>query len=155
MASLITTLNISFQTSSSPSIFHNNNRTSFTPKSFYFQPLLSSSSSSSNLSTQITTHNLHHHHHKQKRRGFAIITRAAPTTANLIFAFVFPLTLLLVTIFTSIKIADKLDQDFVEELAINQAIMEGKDEKEDSLSSLEEEQPATVTRTRNRPKREA
>ncbi|KAI3838043.1 hypothetical protein MKW98_008994 [Papaver atlanticum] len=151
MASLITILNISFQTSSSPSIFHNINRTSFTPKSFYFQPLLSSSSS--NLSTQITTHNLHHH--KQKKRGFAIITRAAPTTANLIFAFVFPLTLLLVTIFTSIKIADKLDQDFVEELAINQAIMEGNDEKEDSLASLEEEQPATVTRTRNRPKREA
>ncbi|RZC82992.1 hypothetical protein C5167_045779 [Papaver somniferum] len=80
---------------------------------------------------------------------------ATPTTANLIFAFVFPLTLLLVTIFTSIKIADKLDQDFLEELAINQAIMEGKDEKEDSRASLEEEEPATVTRTRNRPKREA
>ncbi|XP_026414693.1 uncharacterized protein LOC113310288 [Papaver somniferum] len=152
MASLMTTLNISFHNSSSTTLFHNNFRTSFTPKSLCFQPLLSSSS---NLSTQITKHNLLHHHHKQKKRGFAIITRAAPTTANLIFAFVFPLTLLLVTIFTSIKIADKLDQDFVEELAINQAIMEGKDEKEDSLASLEEEEPATVTRTRNRPKREA
>ncbi|KAI3905593.1 hypothetical protein MKX01_036502 [Papaver californicum] len=153
MASLITTLNISFHNSSS-TLLHN--RTSFTSKSFSFQPLLSSSSSSSsNISTQITTHNLPHHLHKQKKRGFAIVTRAAPTTANLIFAFVFPLTLLLVTIFTSIKIADKLDQDYVEELAINQAIMEGKDEKEDSLASLEEEEPATVTRTRNRPKREA
>ncbi|KAI3968182.1 hypothetical protein MKX01_018485 [Papaver californicum] len=148
MASLITTLNMS----SACTLFHN--RTSFTRKSFPFQPLLFSSSSS-NLFAQITTHNLLHHHHKQKKRGFAIVTRAAPTTANLVFAFVFPLTLLLVTIFTSIKIADKLDQDYVEELAINQAIMEGKDEKEDSLALLEEEEPATVTRTRNRPKREA
>ncbi|MCL7045827.1 hypothetical protein MKW94_009895 [Papaver nudicaule] len=153
MASLITTFNTSFQTPSSPFLSHSNHnrRTSFTPKSLSFQPLLSSSS---NLFSQVTTHhNLLHHHHKQKKRGFGIITRAAPTTANLIFAFVFPLTLLLVTIFTSIKIADKLDKDYVEELAINQAIMEGKDEKEDSLTSVEEE-PATVPR-RNRPKREA
>ncbi|OVA19898.1 hypothetical protein BVC80_235g8 [Macleaya cordata] len=150
MASLITTLNCTVRKLSI--LF--NNRTSITPNSLSFQPLLSfSSSSPSNSSTQITT-NHHLHHQNKKKRGLAVVTRAAPTTTNLIFAFVFPLSLILVTVFTSIRIADKLDQDYLEELAINQAIMEGKDENEDSPTSIEEK-PAELPRTRNRPKREA
>ncbi|OVA03692.1 hypothetical protein BVC80_875g5 [Macleaya cordata] len=146
MASLITTFNCTVRKSS----ILLNNRTSITPNSLSFQPLLSSSSSPSNSSTQITTN----HHQNKKKRGLAVVTRAAPTTTNLIFAFVFPLSLILVTVFTSIRIADKLDQDYLEELAINQAIMEGKDENEDSPTSIEEK-PAELPRTRNRPKREA
>ncbi|KAH6813859.1 high chlorophyll fluorescence 153 [Perilla frutescens var. frutescens] len=50
-----------------------------------------------------------------RRRGISVVTRAGPSTTTYIFAFVFPLTLLAVTFFTSIRIADKLDQKFLEE----------------------------------------
>ncbi|KAF8396205.1 hypothetical protein HHK36_017818 [Tetracentron sinense] len=90
---------------------------------------------------------------RNTRGGLAVVTRAAPSTSNLVFAFVFPISLLAVTIFTSIKIADKLDKEFLEEVAVNQVIKEGNDEDDDTPISLEEE-PA-LPRTRNRPKREA
>ncbi|KAF9596885.1 hypothetical protein IFM89_013933 [Coptis chinensis] len=104
---------------------------------------------------------------EKKNRGFVVVTRAGPpSNTSLIFAFVFPLTLLLATIFTSIRIADKLDEDYLEELAINQAIMEGEEEEDgDSSTTLTDEKPAVPTwaqgkpknvpRIRNRPKREA
>ncbi|XP_011091793.1 uncharacterized protein LOC105172147 [Sesamum indicum] len=89
---------------------------------------------------------------KTSRRGVSVVTRAGPSSTSYIFAFVFPLSLLAVTIFTSIRIADKLDDKFLEELAINQAILENedKDEEEDPVPQKE----AAPVRSRNRPKRQ-
>ncbi|XP_030465553.2 uncharacterized protein LOC115684809 [Syzygium oleosum] len=85
-------------------------------------------------------------------RGVRLVARAGPSASSYVFAFVFPLSLLVVTVFASIKIADKLDRDFLEELAINQAIKDA-DEGDDAEVSLEEK--PVLSRTRNRPKREA
>ncbi|OWM78424.1 uncharacterized protein LOC116188309 isoform X1 [Punica granatum] len=90
---------------------------------------------------------------RQKRtRGLTLVAGAGPSSSSYAFAFVFPLSLLAATIFASIRISDKLDRDFLEELAINQAAREA-DEGEDPDTSLEEE--PVLPRTRNRPKREA
>lgn len=84
------------------------------------------------------------------------MTRAGPNTSSYLFAFAVPFSLLAVTIFTSIKIADKLDRDFLEEVAINQAIREAEEESDDVEISVEEiVQEPVLPRTRNRPKREA
>ncbi|KAI3425606.1 uncharacterized protein J3R85_010127 [Psidium guajava] len=85
-------------------------------------------------------------------RGVRLVARAGPSSSSYAFAFVVPLSLLVVTIFASIKIADKLDRDFLEELAINQAIKDA-DEGDDDEVSLKEK--PVLSRTRNRPKREA
>ncbi|XP_042514759.1 uncharacterized protein LOC122089249 [Macadamia integrifolia] len=97
--------------------------------------------------------------YRRKTRGLVVRTRAGPSTSSLVFAFVFPLSLLLATIFTSIKIADKLDRDFLEELALNRAMMEVQDDDDDDDDDDEDspisiEEPA-LPRTRSRPKREA
>ncbi|CAK9170542.1 unnamed protein product [Ilex paraguariensis] len=89
----------------------------------------------------------------RKTRGLSLVTRAGPSTNSYIFAFVFPLSLLAVTIFTSARVADKLDEKFLEELEVNQAILEAEEYAGDAVISLEEE-PA-LPRSRNRPKREA
>ncbi|EEF49618.1 conserved hypothetical protein [Ricinus communis] len=52
------------------------------------------------------------------RRGSALIPRAGPSTSSYVFAFVFPLSLLIGTIITSIRIADKLDRDYLEEVRV-------------------------------------
>ncbi|KAL3732622.1 hypothetical protein ACJRO7_029291 [Eucalyptus globulus] len=85
-------------------------------------------------------------------RGARLVAPAGPSGSSYVFAFVFPLSLLVVTVFASIKIADKLDRDFLEELAINQAIKDA-DEGDDAEVSLEDK--PVLSRTRNRPKREA
>lgn len=54
--------------------------------------------------------------YQRRRRGSAVVTRAGPSSTSYIFAFVFPLSLLAITIFTSIRIADKLDKKFYEEV---------------------------------------
>lgn len=51
-----------------------------------------------------------------RKRKLVVARAGPPSTTTLIFAFVFPLSLLLVTIFTSIRIADKLDQQYLEEV---------------------------------------
>ncbi|KAI3827042.1 hypothetical protein L1987_01104 [Smallanthus sonchifolius] len=90
----------------------------------------------------------------RRSRGSLAVTRAgAPGASTYLFAFLFPFSLLAVTIFTSIKISDKLDRDFYEELEVNQAILEAEDEDEDVTPAFEE--PPSQQRTRNRPKREA
>ncbi|KAJ9558286.1 hypothetical protein OSB04_012900 [Centaurea solstitialis] len=90
----------------------------------------------------------------RRSRGSLVVTRGGPPgTSTYIFAFVFPLSLLAVTIFTAIRISDKLDKDFYQELAVNQSILEGEDEDEDVATPTNEEPPRP--RTRNRPKREA
>ncbi|XP_030532209.1 uncharacterized protein LOC115742211 [Rhodamnia argentea] len=85
-------------------------------------------------------------------RGVRLVARAGPSSSSYVFVFVFPLSLLVATIFASIKIADKLDRDFLEELAINQAIKDA-DEGDDAEVFLEEK--PVLSRSRNRPKREA
>ncbi|KAL6288645.1 hypothetical protein ACE6H2_006155 [Prunus campanulata] len=87
----------------------------------------------------------------KQARGLTVVTRAGPTTNQYVFAFVMPLSLIAVTVFTSMRIADKLDEDFLEEIAINQAIRETDEDDEVDMSI--EEKPA-LPRTRNRPKRE-
>ncbi|TXG55908.1 hypothetical protein EZV62_017221 [Acer yangbiense] len=59
-------------------------------------------------------------HFSRKARGLTtgVVTRAGPTTSNYIFAFVLPLSLLAITVFASIKVADKLDDEFLEEVLI-------------------------------------
>ncbi|GFP96299.1 hypothetical protein PHJA_001774000 [Phtheirospermum japonicum] len=89
---------------------------------------------------------------KPSRRGISVVTRAGPSSTSYIFAFVFPLSLLAVTIFTSARIADQLDQKFFEELSVNQAILEAEETGDEVAVSLEKE--ATPTHSRNRPKRE-
>ncbi|KAK9169823.1 hypothetical protein Syun_001963 [Stephania yunnanensis] len=111
----------------------------------------SSSSSSPSFSSE-----------KSNRRGWSVVTRSGPSTTSVVFAFVFPLTLLIVTVIAAIRVDEGLDQKFLEETAINEAIMGEEDEDEDDeegrLASLVEKMPtppATTARARNRPKREA
>ncbi|KAJ4842636.1 hypothetical protein Tsubulata_013330 [Turnera subulata] len=119
---------------------------------------------------------------KWSRRTIRVVTRAGPSINNIIFAVSIPTTLLLATIFTASKIADKLDEDYFDELAINKALMGGEEDDEDEdedddeggdyeeedednesgvdfPSSQEQEQVAQPVsqpmRTRPRPKREA
>ncbi|KAK1553116.1 hypothetical protein Q3G72_029149 [Acer saccharum] len=108
-------------------------------------------------------------HFSRKARGLTtgVVTRAGPTTSNYIFAFVLPLSLLAITVFASIKVADKLDDEFLEELILQEAMKEGDEEEEeeeedddddedDVETYLEEKaQELAIPRTRNRPKREA
>ncbi|CAI0560305.1 unnamed protein product [Linum tenue] len=74
---------------------------------------------------------------KKTERGWTVVRRAGPSTSSYIFALALPLSLLVFTVFTSIRIADKLDSDYLEELIevsgwvvlsgqleLNQAIME-------------------------------
>ncbi|KGN51096.1 uncharacterized protein LOC101209610 [Cucumis sativus] len=83
-----------------------------------------------------------------------VTTRAGASTSSYIFAFSIPLSLILITVLTALKIGDNLDKKFLEELALNQAIMEEDEDYEDGSEISFEEKP-TVPRTRNRPKREA
>ncbi|XP_023768926.1 uncharacterized protein LOC111917474 [Lactuca sativa] len=90
----------------------------------------------------------------RRNRGSLVVTRGGPPgTSTYIFAFVFPLSLLAVTIFTAINISDKLDREFIEDLAVNESILEAQDEDEEVVIETDEELPRP--RTRNRPKREA
>ncbi|CAB4298794.1 unnamed protein product [Prunus armeniaca] len=43
----------------------------------------------------------------RQARGLTVVTRAGPTTNQYVFAFVMPLSLIAVTVFTSMRIADK------------------------------------------------
>ncbi|CAI9102890.1 OLC1v1001257C1 [Oldenlandia corymbosa var. corymbosa] len=89
---------------------------------------------------------------KSQNRGSRVITFAGPSTTTYIFAFVFPMSLIAVTVFTSIKIADELDRKFLEEVALNQEIMESEEGGTEPVP-LDLEKPE-VPRKRNRPKRE-
>ncbi|CAH9118324.1 unnamed protein product [Cuscuta europaea] len=88
----------------------------------------------------------------QKRRGSSLVTRAG--TSNYIFAFLFPMTLLAVTVLISIRIADKLDQKFLEELVIEQSILESEEDDGDAAGTSPKEETKSSRRP-NRPKRQA
>lgn len=54
---------------------------------------------------------------KSRGLGLSVVTRAGgASSGSYIFALVFPLSLLAITIFTSARIADNLDQKFIEEV---------------------------------------
>ncbi|ESQ54034.1 hypothetical protein EUTSA_v10026511mg [Eutrema salsugineum] len=86
----------------------------------------------------------------------SVVARAGPSTSSYLLAFAIPATLIAATVFTSIKIADKLDEDFLEDIALNQAIKAAEDGEnakgETSLDDLIKE--PVLQRTRKRPKRE-
>lgn len=55
----------------------------------------------------------------RRNRGSLVVRRGgAPGASTYIFAFLFPLSLLAVTIFTSIQISDKLDRDYYQEVTL-------------------------------------
>ncbi|XP_044488188.1 uncharacterized protein LOC123212974 [Mangifera indica] len=110
-----------------------------------------------------------------KTRGLTVVTRAGPSTSSYVFAFLLPLSLLAGTVFTSLRIADRLDQKFLEELILNEAMREaeeedddnddegddegkdfdGSDSKKDEVKIFAEKiQEPVLPHTRNRPKRE-
>ncbi|XP_008800261.1 uncharacterized protein LOC103714683 [Phoenix dactylifera] len=118
-----------------------------------------------------------------RRRERELVVRAGPPSTNsLILAFVLPFSLIAGTIFTSIRIADRLDEKYLEELAKNQAIVEeneaaaaaaaeddGKEAQvveraipaaagvdgDGKILLQKEEEVAAVPRARNRPRRGA
>ncbi|KAB1224929.1 hypothetical protein CJ030_MR1G014015 [Morella rubra] len=109
---------------------------------------------------------LHGDPSRRRARGSTVVTRAGPSTNSYLFAFALPFSLLAITIFASIRIADKLDRDYLQELAINQAIREadeeddedededeGEDEKKEKEINIPFEKEPALQRTRNRPKR--
>ncbi|XP_027341636.1 zinc finger protein castor homolog 1 [Abrus precatorius] len=106
----------------------------------------------------------------RKSRGSAVVTRAGPSTTSIVFAIALPLSLLAVTVLASVRMADKLDQQWLEELAKNEATMEvddrdddeddedddndDYDNKEDIIEAFVQEE-LSLPRARNRPRREA
>ncbi|KAI4382970.1 hypothetical protein MLD38_008858 [Melastoma candidum] len=86
----------------------------------------------------------------RRARNARLVAGAGPTAANYVFAFVFPLSLLVVTTVVSVRIGNKLDQKYLEELMINQAIEEA--DLDEDPENLTEETPV-AERSRNRPKR--
>ncbi|KAJ4913647.1 high chlorophyll fluorescence 153 [Raphanus sativus] len=89
-------------------------------------------------------------------RDCSVMVRAGPSTSSYLLAFAIPATLIAATVFTSAKIADKLDDDFLEDIAFNQAIKAAEDgengQGEISMDDLIKE--PVLQRTRKRPKRE-
>ena len=45
-----------------------------------------------------------------------MVTRAGPSANSYLFAFALPLSLLAITVFASIGVADKLERDYLEEV---------------------------------------
>ncbi|CAF2132538.1 hypothetical protein IGI04_013610 [Brassica rapa subsp. trilocularis] len=92
----------------------------------------------------------------RRNRDRSYVARAGPSTSSYLLAFAIPATLIAATVFTSAKIADKLDDDFLEDIALNQAIKaaeEGENaEGEISLDDVIKE--PVLQRTRKRPKRD-
>ncbi|KAJ0978014.1 hypothetical protein J5N97_013488 [Dioscorea zingiberensis] len=98
----------------------------------------------------------------------AVVVRAGPpSSSTLLGVFLLPLSLLIGTILVSIRIADNLDEKYLKELAMNEAMAqeneaesedeegeEDEDESADEGKVLEvEEMVAPAPRIRNRPKK--
>lgn len=95
-----------------------------------------------------------------------VVTRAGASSSSYVFASVLPLSLLALTVFASLKLDDKLERQYLEELIINEAMKDQEEQQYDEYEEEEEEddddqvlleeklpEPA-LPRTRNRPKRE-
>ncbi|KAL0763591.1 hypothetical protein Bca101_079742 [Brassica carinata] len=92
----------------------------------------------------------------RRNRDCSYVARAGPSTSSYLLAFAIPATLIAATVFTSAKIADKLDDDFLEDIALNQAIKaaEEGDNAEGEISLDDVIKEPVIQRTRTRPKRE-
>lgn len=55
----------------------------------------------------------------RKPRGLTVVTRAGPSTSSYVFAFALPLSLLAITILVSLRIGERLDREFLEEVMGN------------------------------------
>lgn len=53
----------------------------------------------------------------RRNRECSYVARAGPSTSSYLLAFAIPATLIAATVFTSAKIADKLDDDFLEDVS--------------------------------------
>ncbi|ESW21011.1 hypothetical protein PHAVU_005G033400 [Phaseolus vulgaris] len=100
----------------------------------------------------------------RKRRSTVAAARAGPSTKSILFAIALPSSLLAVTIFAALRMGDKLDREWREEIAKNEAAkeLEGYDDsddgsEDDSIETYVQEEPALQEEPtlRNRPKREA
>ncbi|XP_062208051.1 uncharacterized protein LOC133909577 [Phragmites australis] len=114
-----------------------------------------------------------------RRRGLMVVRAGGPPSTNaLILAFVLPLSLFVGTLITAARVADDLDERFLREMEINQAIMEeneasgedsgdeedddreydeGEEEEEDDQPPVEIKEAVVVgaaPRARNRPRRQ-
>ncbi|KAL9233802.1 hypothetical protein vseg_008751 [Gypsophila vaccaria] len=93
---------------------------------------------------------------RTRRLRTTTATRAGPSTNQLIFAFVFPFSLLAVTAFTAFQIGNRLDQKFLDELAMIKALREEDDDDDNQpgqVPATRKEEPA-LPQSRNRPRRE-
>ena len=60
------------------------------------------------------------HGNKKSSRGLSVVTKGGgPSSTSYIFAFIFPISLVAVTIFTAMRITDELDQKFLEEVKLH------------------------------------
>ncbi|KAL9264413.1 Bidirectional sugar transporter SWEET1-like protein [Drosera capensis] len=84
-----------------------------------------------------------------RRRWTSLVTQAGLTSNSFVLAFALPLGLLVITIVTAWRIGDQLDQKFLEELAINEAIREA-DEVEDEDNDMVIPVPEEPARPRTR-----
>ncbi|XP_062115613.1 uncharacterized protein LOC133829822 [Humulus lupulus] len=91
---------------------------------------------------------------RARARGTSVVTRAGPSTGSFVLAFFLPLSLILVTVFASIRISDKLDRDYLEEVALNEAIRQSEEDEGEDDIELPSDNNVTPPRTRNRPIRE-
>ncbi|RDY07415.1 hypothetical protein CR513_08477, partial [Mucuna pruriens] len=110
------------------------------------------------------------------RRGSAVAARAGPSTSSILFAIALPSSLLGVTILAALRIGNKLDREWLEEMAKNEALKEDDEydddddndnddddndnKKDDIMKTHVREEPAdqeepALPHARNRPKREA
>ncbi|XP_039136565.1 uncharacterized protein LOC120273891 [Dioscorea cayenensis subsp. rotundata] len=148
------------------------------PKAYYSKPTQSYTLSSPPLTAfpSRQTLLLRCHRPRRPKRSDSILVHAGPpSSSTLILAFVLPLSLLIGTILVSIRIADDLDEKFVKELLMNEAMAQEEeygvedaeddddddDEEEDDenddaprVLELEEVAAPATPRVRNRPKKE-
>ncbi|KAK1278049.1 hypothetical protein QJS04_geneDACA023766 [Acorus gramineus] len=158
MATISPSTNAFLCNPATPNHHRPSNPTKRSPPSFPYLPRDTHIGTSPPKPTTTTNNN-------RRRRSASLSVRAGPpSTTSYIFAFVFPLSLIAVTVISSIRISDSLDERFVEELAMNKAIMEESeaDEAEEGAAEegVEEAKPmvvptAAVGSVRNRPKRQA
>lgn len=108
----------------------------------------------------------------RRRRSMVVRAGGPPSTNVLILAFLLPASLFIGTLVVAARVADDLDERFLREMEMNEAILEENEASEEAEDdgrvyavdgedvvqpAVEKEQvlvPAAATRTRNRPKRE-
>ncbi|KAK1669761.1 hypothetical protein QYE76_057920 [Lolium multiflorum] len=108
----------------------------------------------------------------RRRRSMVVRAGGPPSTNVLILAFLLPASLFVGTLVVAARVADDLDERFLREMEMNEAILEENEASEEAEDdgrvytvdgedvvqpAVEKEQvlvPAAATRTRNRPKRE-